>query len=653
MKKFLLLLAAMWSLSMTAQRFDSPMCWFDNSSGQFLNVADRYVHPGMQPFAMYIVDKSHRVPITSQFATDRDVLTPNYQASAMVYVLPGKRLDDLKRMEKMFVKPVWDYLVRWAAETEASRKKGGGELFLFPVGVPEQIFIRGTEETVSFMGVDDAKRMSYVMDLGKSPMFLSLFNAQALQTRIHCYRYYDPAADKSALVILMQSGFDREYTDIDNELQAFAAMTGGLSSLLIKGNPANSEAVKDWLENSTWKDIQPDFERYFHLKPAGTIDGPKSGDPPPTPPEFPNDSTIVVIDSKGQRHTIGGLYPIPAPPVLIVDTLRKPIIDPEHPDDPKNPGQRMVFRDAIGLSEGGFHIAENDTATYFVATRQSKIYGLNKKTGHVTIDTTETCTPRQCILGAGCLKDGRLLIYQATFGVIDAFSHKVVIEDKNRYERKRMVVNPVTNRIYLYHRGELKEYDEQYRLLNTYQSPIPETEFCYLHLGRDGRLWIQLGHGYAGQAYTTLQNGKFTPVVEPEYSARVPLYWPYMSNATYLGARLDGLYEVSYTTMPTQLLAAEWRTLQGVVMNSKNEIFVTHDNRTLERFTTKGGVRSAEVYNLDFRFNRKGMLLFQDIYIDALDNLWISTGKEVFLWHPSGKINGYGDFNGEIGFGYE
>lgn len=650
MKKFFLLLSVVCSLSLMAQRYDSPLCWYDNSSGRFLNVADRYVHPGMQPFAMYIVDKSHRVPVTSQFATERDVLTPNYQAGAMVYVLPGKRLDDLKRMEKMFIKPVWDYLVQWAAEVEESRKKGGGQLFLFPVGVPEQIFIPGKEETVTFMGVKDATHMSYVVDLGKSPMFLSLFAAQALQTRLNCYRYYDPAADKSALVIFMQSGFDREYEDIDNELQAIAAVMGGLSSQLIMGNPANSEAVKDWINNSTWQDIQPDFVQYFHLKtPAETPQGPEL----PEPPQFVDDTTIVVTDTGGERHTIGGLYPIAAPPILIVDLKPQPIVDPEHPDDPKNPGQRVVFPEAVALSEGGFHIAENDTATYLVATRQSKIYSMNKQTGDVYVDTTIQCTPRQCILGAGCLKDGRLLIYQATFGVIDAFSHEVVIEDKNRYERRRMVVNPITNRIYLYHRGELKEYDEHYRLLQTYQSPLADTEFCYLYVGRDGRLWIELGYGYAGQAYTTLQNGKFTPVVEPEYSARVPLRCPYLTNTSFLGMRLDGLYEVSYTALPQKLLDVQWKTIQGAAMNSQHEIFVTHDNRTLERFTTKGGVRSAEVYNLDFRFNRKGMLLFQDIYIDALDNLWISTGKDVFLWHPSGKIKGYGDFNGEIKFGYE
>lgn len=644
-----------------AQRIDKPLCWFDNSSGRFLDISDRYIQPAMQPYAIYIVDRSWRTPTSSQHVDTEVELSPRYEGGAIVYVLPGRRMDDLRRMEHMFMDPVYRYLVRWAAETEESRKKGGGELFLLPVGSPDMIFIRGREETVPFMGVPDAVHIDYTLDYGQSPMFLSLFGAQAAQARFHMYRYYDPAADKSVLAILYQFGMDRDY-QISNEMQAFASIFSVFSQMLIN-NPANKPAL-DWINNSTWKDIQPDFERCFHLRPApGTPEAEEEknrypGDDvinrPPIDITFLNDSTIVIGErgGRGRRDTLGSLYPVIPLPILDPRTDPKPI-DPIDPNDPTKPGQRIVFPDALSLTEGSTYFAENDTATYLIAVRQSMIYSLNKQTGRVSVDSTYIhCYPRTSICGAGCTSDGRLLLYQSTVGVVDMSTRTVLLPDEKRYDRTCMVVNPHTRRVYIYLRGEMREYDEQLRLLQTYTCPLTDNEFCRLHVAKDGLLWVELGRGYAAQAYTTLRNGKFSQVLEPEYQARVPLACPYLGG-TFLGLRTDGLYEVPANALPRQLMPAEWRTLQGAVMDSKGQLFVIHDNRILERFTTRGGVRSAQVYEVDLRFSGKGKMLMNGLYIDALDNLWIHNGRDVYLWHPSGKLQGYGDFNGTISFGFE
>ena len=220
MRRLILLLLSFVSLSLFAQRFDTPLCWFDNSSGRFQNVAARYMYPGLQPYTMYIVDKAHKLPY---MGGKTSTATAPFEASAMAFVFPGNRMDDLKKMEQMLTRPIHDSLVVWAKEVEESRNKGGGQLFLFPVGDPEQILIDGKEETVTFMGVKDAKHKDVTVDFGKSPMFLSLFNAQALQVRFHMYRYYDPEADKSALIIFQQSGFDRDYQGIELSPPARAA----------------------------------------------------------------------------------------------------------------------------------------------------------------------------------------------------------------------------------------------------------------------------------------------------------------------------------------------------------------------------------------------------------------------------------------------
>ena len=649
MKKLLLFIFALLSLSISAQKFESAYCWYDNSTGRFNNVANRYVHPAMQPFSMYIVDKAHRMPATGSGSGAGSLTKGSYEAGAIVYVLPGKQLDHLKQMEHMFMQPVYDSLVVWTAETEESRKKGGGQYFLFPVGPADRIFVKGKEETVAFMGVNDAKHIDYTLDFGKSPLFLSLFNAQALQLRFHMYRYYDPSADKSALVIFLQCGLDREYEGLENELDALAALLGGLSSQLIMSNPANSQTLKDWIKNSTWKDIQPDFERYFHLKPAAKAgQGPTPTDETlPPPPTFPNDSTILVYVG-GKQEPIHGLYPVPPDPILVPN----PTPIPPEARDPKNPvepGQRILFADAVTLTNGGCFFAENDTATYMVASKQSIIYGINKTTGSFSVDSTATvCTSKLMITGAGCLKDGRLLIYQTQTGVYDVFNRKVLLKEKEKtYDTHHMVVNPVTNRVYIYYKGVMEEYDAQLRLLTTYQCPLSENEFKTLRVAPDGRIWIEIGKGYWTQAYTTFLNGKFTPVMSPEQPTCLSMTCPYVGGS-YLAMCTTGLYEMKPTVNPAQIFTAEWRTFQGAALNSKNELFVIHDNRTLERLSTKGGVRSEEIYQVDLRFTRKGMQIFQSIYIDSLDNLWINTGKDIYVWHPSGKLNGYGSFCGKV-----
>ena len=653
MKKLLLIFSSLLSLSISAQKFESAYCWFDNSSGQFRNLAGRYTHPALQPFSMFIVDKAHRMPVAGSSSGAGSLTKGSYEAAALVYVLPGKQLEQLKQMERMFMQPVYDSLVVWSAETEKNRKKGGGELFLFPVGSPDRIFVKGKEETVTFMGVKDAKHIDYTLDFGKSPMFLSIFNAQALQGRFHMYRYYDPSADKSALVIFSQFGLDREYEGIENELDAMAALLGGLSSMLVMGNPANSQALKDWIKNSTWKDIQPDFERYFHLKPsAKTGQGPTPPYDTLPPLTFPNDSTILVYVG-GKQETLRTLYPTPPNPIPVPNPI--PIEPtPIDPTNPVEPGQRILFSDATTLSYGGCHFAENDTATYMVATKQSIIYGVNKSTGSFSVDSTATvCTPKLMVTGAGCLKDGRLLIYQTQTGVYDVFNRKVLLKEKeNTYDTRYMVVNAVTNRVYIYYKGVMEEYDAQLRLLNTYQCPMPENEFKALRVAPDGRIWIEIGRGYWTQAYTTFQNGKFTPVMTPEQPTCMAMTCPYVGGS-FLSMCTTGLFEMKPTANPVQIFTAEWRTYQGAALNSKNELFVIHDNRTLERFTTKGGVRSAEVYQVDLRFTRKGMQIFQSIYIDSLDNLWINTGKDIYIWHPSGKLNGYGTFCGKMSVALE
>jgi hypothetical protein len=348
-----------------AQRIDKPLCWFDNTSGRFLDISDRFIQPAMRPYAMYIVDRNWRTPSTEQHVESEITLSPGYEAGAIVYVLPGQRLDDLRRMEHMFMDPVYRYLVRWAAETEESRKKGGGELFLFPVGSPDMIFVRGQEETVSFMGIPDAVHIDYTLDYGQSPMFLSFFAAQAAQARFHMYRYYDPAADKSVLAILYQFGMEGGY-QISNEMQAFASLFSVFSQMLIR-NPANKAAL-DWIDHSTWKDIQPDFERCFHLRPApGPAEAEEErlkypGDDlinrPPIDITFLNDSTIVIGDrgGRGRRDTLGSLYPILPPPILDPRTDPQPF-DPIDPNDPTKPGQRIVFPDALSLTEGSTYFA--------------------------------------------------------------------------------------------------------------------------------------------------------------------------------------------------------------------------------------------------------------------------------------------------------
>lgn len=651
MRRLILLLLSFVSLSLFAQRFDTPLCWFDNSSGRFQNVAARYMYPGLQPYTMYIVDKAHKLPY---MGGKTSTATAPFEASAMAFVFPGNRMDDLKKMEQMLTRPIHDSLIVWAKEIEESRNKGGGQLFLFPVGDPEQILIDGKEETVTFMGVKDAKHKDVTVDFGKSPMFLSLFNAQALQVRFHMYRYYDPEADKSALIIFQQSGFDRDYQGIDNELQALAALAGGLSSMLIMGNPYNSQTLKDWINHSTWKDVQPDFERYFHLKPraAAAENGKKPEDEnKPEPPE----ETIDVVDGPIIRihHNDGsiedlccGLLP-PSPDPFIMPQPR-PI--PPEPGDP----QRIAFEGAVELMNGGWYIAENDTATYLIATKQSMIFGLNKTTGNISLFAMPvTCAPKQAINGAGCLKDGRLLIFQSKVGVYDVFNRKVLLEDQTSYDGQRFVVNPVTNRAYFYHKNQMKEYDANLKLLHTYDCPVADNEFRVLRVGRDGRLWVDIGRGFWTQAYTTFMNGKFSAVIQPEDRALCTGFCNPYIGSSFLAICPSGLSEVKPDKLPERLFAAEWKNVQGAAVNSKNEIFAIHDNRVLERFTTKGEVKSAEVYKLDLRFNKKGYFLFQGIYIDALDNIWFNTGKDIYVWHPSGKINGYGSFSGQIFWGLE
>ena len=646
MKKLLLFLTALFPLTMSVQIFDSPYCWFDNSAGHFRDITERYVIPGMQPFSLYVVDEAHLMPGMGGGAQSYNAA--NHEAGAMVYVLPGKQLEHLKQMERMFVQPIYDSLVAFTKESEEMRGKGGGQFFLFPAGAAEKMFIRGKEETVTFMGVKDAKHTDYTIDFGKSPMYLSLFNA-ALQMRFHMYRYYDPTADKSALVIFMQAGLDREYKDIDDEVQAMAALLGSLSSTLILGNPANSKALKDWIRHSTWKDIQPDFERYFHLKAAA-----QTTHEPPVPPEldFPNDSTIIVRGGNGQKDVITSLFPVSPPPIL------RPVPQPEEPQpydptDPTKPGQRILFADATTLTNGGCHFAENDTATYMVASNQSLIYGINKKTGSFSIDSTAIlCTPVQMVTSAGCLKDGRLLIYQTKAGVFDVFNRQVLLKEEDSYNNHYMAVNPITDRVYIYCKGKMDEYDSQMHLIKSYDCPLEGNEFKRIHVGRDGRLWIEIGRGYWTQAYTTFMNGRFTEIIQPEQQSCLSLACPYIGTS-FLSLCANGLYEAKANQAPVPLFEAQWRVAHGAAMNSKNELFVMHDNRVLERFTTKGSVQQAQEYKLDLRFEKKGMFLMQGIYIDALDNLWINTGKDIYVWHPSGKINGYGSFCGKVTFAFE
>ena len=558
-----------------------------------------------------------------------------------MYVLPGKRLEDLKHMQRMVIEPVWQAVHELADDVTEGRKKGGGELFTFPMGDANQMCITGKEETVRFMGVDDAKKTDYTVDFGKSPFFLSIFNAQALQVRLHIYRYYDPTADKSVLAVFEQGGLDREYVP-DNELTAIAAAFGEISSLLLMQNPANSQALKDWIRNSTWKDIQPDFEKYFHLKPAlsgGTI----TEKLPPL--DVLNDSTILIGGKGGE--VIHKLHPEPGDP--------KPVIvgdpQPYDPKDPNDPGQRIMWPKATKLMTGGFCIAENDTATYVISTTQSVVYGVNKQTGSMSIDTVMQLTPVYMLAGAGCTKDGRLLIYRSKTGVIDVFNHKVILPSDRRAESRCMVVNPITDRVYIWEKNVLKEYDSQLKELKTYTMPLEEKVITNVIVGQDGRLWIELGMGFSREGYLTLMNGKLTALVQPEYSLKTPLIGPYL-NGTCLGVR-QGLHEVPVTGEPKSILPAEWRNMQGAAVNSKGELFVMHDNYTFERYTTKGGVKLAETYTKNLKFGQKGKMLYQQMYIDRLDNIWITDGADIFVWHPSGKLNGYGDFCGKVTMGME
>lgn len=630
--------------STSAQKIENNLCWFDNESGQFADMRDRYLAEGIRPYSLYVVNKSHKMPWSGAGMQAGSSMTPKFEAGAMVYVLPGKRLEELKHMERMVIDPIWKEVREWAGEVEEGRTKGGGFLFTFPVGNPDQILVSGEEKTVKFMGIKDAKRTDYTIDLGKSPFFLSIFNAQALQVRFHIYRYYDPVADKSAMVVFEQGGLDRDYTP-DNELTAIAAMFGELSSMLIMKNPANGEALKDWIRNSTWKDIQPDFERYFHLKPAlsgGTI----TEQVPPI--DIENDSTIRIGGNKGKGgEVLHDLRTPPSGPIIVVDKKPQPI-DPKDPDDP---GQRMMWEKVTNLTNGGFYMAENDTATYVISTVQSVVYGVNKQTGAMTVDTVMRLTPVYMLAGAGCTKDGRLLIYRSKTGVIDVFNHKVILPSDRRADMRCMVVNPITDRVYIWEKNLLKEYDSQMKELKTYTMPLADKSITNIIVGKDGRLWIELGMGFSREAYVTLMNGKLTDLVHPEFNMKIVLLGPYM-NGNCLGFR-SGLHDVPVTGEPKSILPADWRNLQAAAVNSKGDLFVMHDNFTFERYTTKGGVKLAETYTKDLRFGKKGRMMYQLMYIDRLDNIWINNGADIFVWHPSGKLNGYGDFNGKVSLGAE
>ncbi len=634
--------------SVCAQKFENTLCWFDNSSGQFSDIRSRYLTEAIQPYCLYIVKNDHHMPYNMPADAGSAPQSPQYEASALVYVLPGKRLEELKRLEKLYINPIWAEIRSFAGEAEKSRTKGGGFLFTFPIGDPERILVEGKEETVRFMGVNDAKKTDYTIDFGQSPFFLSIFNAQALQMRMHIYRYYDAEADKSAMVIFQQSGLDREYEPTD-ELLGIAALFGELSSMLVMKNPANAQSIKDWINNSTWKDIQPDFERYFHLKSAkgGKEDG--DDDQKKVPPiDVENDSTIRIGGQNGKGgEVIRRIDPQPGEPKILV--LKKP--EPLDEKDPESPGQRMVFPKAGSLSNGGFYMAENDTATYLIATAQSMVFGVNKSNGEITMDTLPRVTNKYNIAGAGCVKDGRLLVYQSKRGVIDVFNHQVVLNDSRSVERECMVVNSETDRVYIWNKNVLKEYNGQMKELKTYTLPVEELEITKVLTGKDGRLWISIGKGYSHEGYLTLKDGKTTEFVTQDYNVRIPFVVPY-SNTTCLGYK-NGLYEVPITGEPKCLMPTEWRYMQWAAMNSKGDLFVMHDNFTFERYTTKGGIRLAETYTKDLRFGKKGKMLYQQLYIDRLDNLWIYTGNDVFLWHPSGKLNGYNGFNGTITIGAE
>ncbi len=637
----LLLLGA--TVSVNAQKIENELCWFDNSSGQFKDMSKRYMDESIQPFCMYVVNKDHRMPYDASAIRNASApsMTPSYEAGVFVYVLPGKRMEELKHMERMVIDPVWQAVHELADDVTEGRKKGGGELFTFPMGDADQMCITGKEETVTFMGVNDAKKTDYTVDLGKSPFFLSIFNAQAMQVRLHIYRYYDPTADKSVLAVFEQGGLDREYVP-DNELTAVAALFGELSSLLIMMNPANGQALKDWIRNSTWKDMQPDFERYFHLKPAlggGTI----TEKIPPI--DVPNDSTILIGGKGGE--VVRKLYPKPVDPELGI--VKDP--QPYDPKDPEDPGQRIMWPKVNNLTNGGFYVTENDTATYLISSVQSVVYGINKQTGSMTLDTVMQLTPVYMLAGAGCTKDGRLLIYRSKTGVIDVFNHKVIFPSTRNADVRCMVVNPITDRVYIWEKRTLKEYDSHMKELKTYTMPLEDKVITGVIVGKDGRLWIELGIGFSREGYLTLMNGKLTDLVQPEYSLKTPLIGPYL-NGTCLGVR-KGLHQVPVTGEPKHILPAEWRNLQAAGVNSKGDLFVMHDNFTFERYTTKGEVKLAETYTKDLRFGKKSRMMYQLMYIDRLDNIWICNGSDVFVWHPSGKLNGYGDFNGKITLGME
>ncbi len=648
MKRFLALLSAMlllFALSIQAQtkptRFENAYCYYENTDDAFVSF-QRCLSPSVHNNAMYLARRDHILPhMGMNQASD----VPGQEASVIFYVLPGKRLDVLRAMERQFIGKIWrDWRVT-CGEIEEGRKKGGGELFLLPMGSADMILKSGEPEKVHFMGVDDAVRTDYMVDLGQSPMFLSLMNSNALQVRMRIFRWYDPTAEKSTMAIFVQVGFDREYVP-DNELLAVAAALGGLSTMLIQGNPANSQQLKDWINHSTWKDAQPDFERNFHLKPAihDTNDT--------LPPITLIDDTTIVIGKGGERSQTFDVTLQPAPPVLGV--LPEPVDPSPLPRDPTDPGQHIAFYDLSSSMGGGLVLAENDTATYLIGTAEGmngSYISINKQTGQMYVDTLGVVTRKYNIEGAGCLSNGRLLIYKNNVGVIDVFSQTVLLADESYAPQEGMVVDPKNDYVYVWQGQQLSRYNAQMKLLNTWSFQELEKSVRSLHVDPEGRAWVSVGTAYYTDAIVTILGNQMSSPLVLESGKSVTIACP-LSKGKMLGLSGKGLYEVSATALPVQLVeATDWRVCYGAVMNSRGDIFVSHDSRYLDRYTSKGGFAFAEHIPYDFRFGKKGYNFFETLYIDRMDNIWYNTGKIIYVWNPTGKLNGYGNFNGIIRIG--
>lgn len=277
MKKISLFVLLCCSLGMWAQKIENQYCYFDNSYGIYKNYSENL--PAADRFHMlYIANPDHTVPMfdvqdqLAEMIKNHNTLGIVYShaASIIVDVFTGENPDRLKQIERDYLEPIRKLVEKGCVKSTDLEDGGRGlnsvsdEFWLFPDCKLEDVFITSATRPGFFGGWPNVWITDYKVDIAKSPASLIVYKGNALQIRIRTYRYYDPEAGKSVFVAFNQYGIDRDYKLTEAQKQDVALIWSFYEESL-KNEPQYKELIR-WLEYSTWKDLEPNFRQYFHLK---------------------------------------------------------------------------------------------------------------------------------------------------------------------------------------------------------------------------------------------------------------------------------------------------------------------------------------------------------------------------------------------------